>query len=153
MSALGEGAVREENGPVTGGFYFPQSNQDYVGVFPVSRLSGYHLYRADEPAESAGEISGSPFVFHTGPSYCGWIGLPGFGWFGCGLQPGLIPFPTRASRDEGTASIQLAVGMGRREVLQSVGAPSRKILLGLREIWEYKGYSLLFDSGGLMEIR
>jgi hypothetical protein len=149
----GQDVDHEEDNRVPGGFYLPNSNRDYIGVFPITRLSGYHVYRAGEPAQSVGGISGSPFIFHSGPSYCGWIGIPGLGWFGCGLDPNLSLAPMSHSSAGGTTSIQLAEGMSRETVLEAVGAPDKKILLGLKEIWEYKGYSLLFESGGLKEIR
>jgi hypothetical protein len=150
---------REEE-QVPGGFYFPdwdpQSKHDYVGVFPVTRRTGYYVYRAGEPARLVGGITGTPFVFHSGPQYCGWIGLPGFGWFGCGLGP--YPETMRAapgvdSPSTTPTSVRLEEGMSQNRVLDAVGPPSRKVLLGLKEIWEYKGYSLLFESGTLKEIR
>jgi hypothetical protein len=164
LSGLAQGEDSDEEGSagVPGGFYFPnwdrQSKTDYVGVFPISSLSGYYVYGTGKPAQLVGEISGSPFVFHSGPRYCGWIGLPGLGWFGCGLHPDLPTTPARSVPTTGaynirSTSIRLAQGMSREEVIASVGSPSKKIQLGQKEIWEYTGYSLLFESGGLREIR
>lgn len=153
-----EGREQQKEGTSLGGFYFPewdaQSDSGYVGVFPVSRLSGYHVFGSNQSPLSVGEVSGTPFVFHSGPDYCGWIGLPGFGWFGCGLQP--FAQTSGASHDVSSGTkqaIHLTQGMSKEEVLESVGSPSKKILLNTKEIWEYSGYSLLFESGALEEIR
>jgi len=150
----------EEGLSLPSGFYFPswdpQSKNDYVGVFPVSRRTGYYVYRTGQPAQLVEEISKSPFVFHSGPQFCGWIGLPSPGWFGCRLNPYVPDFPgfpeTELSGLD-SRSIHLEEGMSKREVLDSVGSPSRKIFLSVKEIWEYQSFSLLFESGALKEIR
>jgi hypothetical protein len=157
---LGQGERGEEQ--KEGGFYFPewdsQSSNDYIGVFPVSRLSGYQVFGTSQPPQSLGEVSGTPFVFHSGPDYCGWIGLPGFGWFGCGAQAFTSTIGTDRSRidrpsNEPAREIHLTKGMSKVAVMESVGSPTRKILLNGKEVWEYSGYSLLFESNSLKEIR
>jgi len=159
---VGEGRSEREDADVPQGFYFPEwdshSQSDYVGVFPVSPRSTYYVYGADQSKQLIGEISGAPFVFHSGPEFCGWIGLPGIGWFGCGLHPNLSPPPSSDTSDieasnMQTTSVHLEKGMSREEVLNSTGQPSRKILMARKEIWEYKHFSLLFESGTLTEIR
>lgn len=159
---VGEDRSEEEHVGAPQGFYFPEwdshSQGNYVGVFPVSPRSTYYVYGADQQKELIGQISGSPFVFHSGPEFCGWIGLPGIGWFGCGFHPYLSPHPTRDTLTTEpstvpTTSVQLERGMSRDEVLDSAGQPSRKILMARKEIWEYKHFSLLFESGTLTEIR
>lgn len=145
-----------------GGFFFPEwdslSRNGYVGVFPVSRLSGYHVFGSDQSAHAVGDVSGTPFVFHSGPDYCGWIGIPGFGWFGCGLHPvsstiGINRNQVDESRSGAEQAVHLTQGMSKAKVSETVGSPSKKILLGAKEVWEYSGYSLLFESGSLKEIR
>ena len=84
--------------------------------------------------------------------------MPGLGWFGCGLHPYLPPVAAAAQgtsigQEAMTEAVELAEGMSRQEILETVGPPSRKILLGLKEVWEYGTYSLLFESGALKEIR
>jgi hypothetical protein len=153
LNGLAEKEGRYKNTP-SGGFYFPeldtQSADGYVGVFPVKRLSSYYLHGTHRGRLLVGEISATPFVLHSGPDSCGWLGFPGFSWFGCGLHPGLIT----ASPDGLGNSVYLTKGMTKGEVLESLGRPARRVFLGQKEIWEYSGgYSLLFDSDQLKEIR
>ena len=143
-----------------GGFHFPHDDGSHTTISRPSRLSSYYLYSSDGPVQLVGEASGAPFVFHAGPQYCGWIGVPGLGWYGCGLHPYLPPLIAAGSAtvespsDETTAeTIRLTEGMGQQEVLETVGSPKRKILLGLKEVWEYARFSLLFESAALKEIR
>ena len=143
-----------------GGFHLPQDDGSHITISRPSRLSSYYLYSADGPVQLVGEVSGSPFVFHAGPQYCGWIGVPGLGWYGCGLHPYLPPLMAAgpatvepSSGEVAAETVRLTEGMGQQEVLESVGSPKRKILLGLREVWEYAGFSLLFESAVLKEIR
>jgi len=158
----GEDGSKRKAADVPRGFYFPEldphSQNNYVGVFPVSPRSTYYVYGADRQEELIGEISGAPFAFHSGPEFCGWIGLPGIGWFGCGLHPHLSPAPRSDKADMETSngpatSVRLEKGMSREEVLDFTGQPSRKILMARKEIWEYKHFSLLFEAGTLIEIR
>ncbi len=52
-----------------------------------------------------------------------------------------------------SGSALLREGMSEEEVVQAVGSPAEKIRLGPREIWKYSSYALVFQEGGLKEIR
>ncbi len=50
-------------------------------------------------------------------------------------------------------SILLKEGMDEDQVVQAIGSPVQRVQLGERTVWKYSGYSLLFESGKLKEIR
>jgi hypothetical protein len=50
-------------------------------------------------------------------------------------------------------STVLAEGMTEEQVLSAVGSPVERVTMGTRSVWKYSGYSLLFEDGGLKEIR
>lgn len=50
-------------------------------------------------------------------------------------------------------SVVLEPGMSEAEVVRRLGAPLQRVQLAGREVWKYSGYSLLFESGSLLEIR
>jgi len=50
-------------------------------------------------------------------------------------------------------TVRLAKGMSQEEVLKLIGSPSNKILMEQKELWGYSGYSLLFESRVLKDIR
>ncbi|HEY2931503.1 MAG TPA: hypothetical protein VGK99_07130 [Acidobacteriota bacterium] len=52
-----------------------------------------------------------------------------------------------------TQSTLLAEGMQEEEVVKRLGSPLQRIQLGERQVWKYSGFSLLFESGLLKEIR
>ncbi|MBI4445012.1 MAG: hypothetical protein HY645_03805 [Acidobacteria bacterium] len=50
-------------------------------------------------------------------------------------------------------SILLEEGLTEEEVMRRLGSPLQRIQMGVREVWRYSGYSLIFESGKLKEIR
>ena len=61
--------------------------------------------------------------------------------------------PQPASGGSLADSLLLREGMDPEDVMKALGSPLKKIELGRREVWQYSGYSLLFEGGGLKEIR
>ena len=62
--------------------------------------------------------------------------------------------PVPKARSAGlTESILLSEEMSQEGVMELLGSPVQRVRLGERELWKYSGYSLLFETGRLQEIR
>lgn len=105
----------------------PAAPRPYHREFPVAR---------DENGDFRyGRPPGAPFVL--GPNAVSGAVIVG---------PGFTLPPSGERTD-------LATGSSFEEVSGRMGTPLRSIKVGRREVWVYEGFSLLFESGELSEIR
>lgn len=97
------------------------------------------------------------FHYAAGPGQAGFIYGPASGYADEDSDWSFVeewkdrdPIPAANSLGD---SILLEADMGEDEVMARLGSPTDRIRLADREIWKYSGYSLLFESGKLKEIR
>jgi len=114
----------------------------------------------------------SPYSHYSNYPYGGYsspYGMQFFGYQGFEPRPALYnsarfveewkdrdPIAGGRSESQDSAlqeSILLKDGMDEDQVVQAIGSPVQRVQLGERTVWKYSGYSLLFESGKLKEIR
>lgn len=136
-------------------FVGPSRGPGYIGLFPVGPRSRAHSF-------FGGFRTGRLFDHH---SRLGW-GPRLWAPYSRAYRPNLMytskkfveAWADRAPSVVQTASrieqsLILDRGMSEEEVVRALGSPLQKIQLEEREVWKYSSYSLLFESGALMEIR
>lgn len=140
-----------------------------IGVFPVLRvprqwlafsLAEHFVFGNHRPTRVGG--GDRSFLFRSYPDTYNWGG-PGYGAgvidsYSYDSQHFVEEWKNRDPIMKGqapdlTQSTLLAEGMREEEVVKRLGSPLHRIQLGERQVWKYSGFSLLFESGMLKEIR
>lgn len=135
-----------------------------IGIFPIVRISGSlaqglileHLVFGNPRGDAIRQTRSTPFLFHSGRPFVGGLG------FGSGDRKYSSNFfierwkdykPTNNMNERETRSILLEPELSEEAVMRILGSPIERIRLADKEIWKYSGYSLVFVSGSLKEIR
>jgi hypothetical protein len=140
------------------GFLFSDYRPTTIGYSNGFRFDGYPYF--------------SPYSYNSYNSYYPYsypYGMQFFGYQGFEPRPALYnsagfveewqdrdPTAGGGSESQHSAlrqSILLKEGMDEDQVVRAIGSPVQRVQLGERTVWKYSGYSLLFESGKLREIR
>ncbi|HLV01923.1 MAG TPA: hypothetical protein VKZ59_11690 [Acidobacteriota bacterium] len=135
-----------------------------IGIFPIIHVPGSlarglvleHLVFGSPRGNAVRATRSTPFLFHSG--------LPaeaGLGFVGKGKTSSSLFFierwkdfePTKPMEKGETSSKLLKPGQSKEAVMRSLGSPVERIRFADKEIWKYSGYSLVFVSGLLQEVR